>query len=185
MGCMNGNCKSSLKWNVFNDGSVHFQMSAKTDKWISLGISDNQKMPNSDAIIGWVANGQAKITDRYLKTYLLPAVDAISNVNLVNGTLINGVTTLNFYRKINTSDTQNDVSLHNCHYFFLGVGGNYNDANSDIQVHPSTPAVTKVKICIDAGKCSQFVPPGGGARGLFTLVHLLIIAFGVVFVRLL
>lgn len=183
--CINGNCPHSLRWNIYSDGSVHFQMSATTDKWISLGISNDTKMPNSDAIIGWVSNGQAKLTDRYLKTYLLPAVDAISNVNLVNGTLINGVTTLNFNRKMNTTDSQNDISLHGCHYFFFGIGGGYNDANSDIQPHPSTPAITKMKICFDASVCSQYAPPGGGARAMFTVAHLFIIVLGVIFVRLL
>ncbi|EDV20019.1 uncharacterized protein TRIADDRAFT_61435 [Trichoplax adhaerens] len=178
--CAGNTCSQTLAWNVYNDGTVHFTMSAKTDKWLALGISNDAKMPNSDAIVGWVSNGAVVLIDRFLKTYSLPAIDAISNVQVVNGSLINGVTILNFIRQINTTDTQNDISLHGCHYFFFGVGGAYNNNTLDIAAHPSIPAITSQKICIDASQCSQFKPPGSGTAGIFTITHLLTTMIAVV-----
>ncbi|EDV20018.1 uncharacterized protein TRIADDRAFT_61434 [Trichoplax adhaerens] len=178
--CLNGQCASNLRWNVYNDGTVHFQMSADTDKWLAMGISVDKKMPSSDAIVGWISQGTAKLRDRFLKGYFIPAVDAITNVDLINGSLINGITTLNFKRAMNTSDSQNDVSLHGCHYFFLGTGGSYDDNNLDIGVHPQTPAVAKIPMCLYASRCTQFSPPGTGAAGtIFTLIHLVIAVLSV------
>ena len=183
--CVNRKCADFLTWNIYNDGTVHFQMSAKTDKWIGLGISGNRKMPNSDAIVGWVSNGKATLTDRHLNSYSQSQVDAENNVNLVNGTFIDGITTLHFYRQMSTNDVENDINLHGCYYLFFAIGGNYNDTTLQIGPHPSRPAITKIQICFDIEKCTQHSPPGNGASTLFSQAHLLLTVLYIVLARLL
>lgn len=155
--CATGECTNQLTWNIYNDGTIHFKMVSRTTKWIALGISNDKKMNNSDAIVGWY-DDKPTLTDRYMRGRI-PFNDYSSNVYLINGSQINGTTTLSFYRYITTIDRYSDISLQGCHYFFYGVGGDFDAKRKIISKHPSTPSITSRQICINGQLCQQFSGP--------------------------
>ncbi|EDV20800.1 uncharacterized protein TRIADDRAFT_60676 [Trichoplax adhaerens] len=163
-GCFNGDCQSRVNWNVYNDGTIHFQMKSKTDKWVALGFSYQEKMPNTDAIVGWYYNSTPTLMDSFIDGYKTPKVDAINDAYLINSSNINGEVTFNFYRHIITGDSQGDTILFGCNHFFLAVGGDFNPDTGILSKHPLKPSITSEIICIFPSICSDDIPPDVGAR---------------------
>ena len=48
-----------LYWTFDNAAeTISFAVRVQTTGWVGFGLSPNGQMPNSDVVIGWVANGQ-------------------------------------------------------------------------------------------------------------------------------
>ncbi|RDD43175.1 DBH-like monooxygenase protein 1-like protein [Trichoplax sp. H2] len=87
--------------------TMDFAISVKTSGWVGFGFSPyTGRMPGSDTIIGWVANGKAYLQDRFAESHSTPTLDASQDYTLISGEESNGITTLKFKRKYNTADNK-------------------------------------------------------------------------------
>jgi hypothetical protein len=103
--------KYLLCWRVdWSDETITFQTKVTTTGWIGLGFSPTGQMPNSDVVIGWVSSNQVKLTDRFATAKVMPPIDAIQNVLLIDGSEADGTTTLTFKRKLEACEP-NDRSI--------------------------------------------------------------------------
>ena len=145
-------CDRELSWKATKN-EIKFVMSAKTDKWLAVGISKDQLMPFTDTYVGWTARGATYLSDRYIGKYrIAPTLDKDQNLFVVNGSYINGHSSIEFQRPIVTNDA-NDISIDGCRYFFLAVGGTFNSVTKEIDKHISRPIVTPQAICINPSTC--------------------------------
>jgi len=93
---------------------LHMAISAKTVGWVSIGFDPVDIMKDSDVVLGWVENGVVHIIDAYSTgqygphppdTHLGGTTDIIE----YNGTEEDGVTTIEFVRKLSTGDEYDKV----------------------------------------------------------------------------
>lgn len=123
-----------------------------TDTWTGIGFSEDDKMTQTDAILGWVdkTNGRAFVMDTWISGYSLPLLDPSQDIYNISGNIENGVTTLMFSRKRATKDTK-DFSFtdDHCLYMMFPVkGGIFNAVNKKIRKHTRVPIVSSERICI-------------------------------------
>ncbi|EDV25405.1 expressed hypothetical protein [Trichoplax adhaerens] len=87
--------------------TMDFAISVKTSGWVGFGFSPyTGRMPGSDTIIGWVANGKAYLQDRFAPSHTVPVLDAQQDYTLISGEENNGMTILKFSRKYDTGDSK-------------------------------------------------------------------------------
>ncbi|XP_062516163.1 DBH-like monooxygenase protein 1 homolog [Corticium candelabrum] len=106
-------CKYLLCWKVnWPDETITFVSKVATTGWIGFGVSPTGMMSNSDVVIGWVANGQGYLKDRFANARVMPPIDAKQNVELLSAEESNGTTTLVFRRKLSAcEDPEKDLSI--------------------------------------------------------------------------
>jgi hypothetical protein len=104
-------CEYEAIWKLLEGGTdVHFTIINKNSNlWTGIGFSKDGRMPNSDAIIGWVHRGTTYITDVWNTGYAPPQIDTQQSIKNPSGKVINGVTTLNFVRPLDTRDQQVNI----------------------------------------------------------------------------
>ncbi|ESP05236.1 hypothetical protein LOTGIDRAFT_152053 [Lottia gigantea] len=147
------NCDLEVSW-VYNEDTddISFTMKARLNeesKWIGVGFSKDKNMANSDAIIGWVDNGQVHVSDRWMTGQVQPQKDAKDDIKNKRGIVENGVTTITFDRARDTGDSSDLAFTDNqCLYMFYAVGGGYKSSDESITKHGNTPTVSSSKICI-------------------------------------
>ncbi|XP_076346405.1 uncharacterized protein LOC143244864 isoform X2 [Tachypleus tridentatus] len=153
--CKVHSCLYHVKWKLRkNSDEIEFIIySSNINKWTGIGFSNNTKMTNSDAIIGWVNDiGQVTVIDTWLTDYEHPQYDVKQDIHKFSGEIKDGIFKLQFNRKINTGDDFQDLqfSSQNCLYFLYPVkGGTYNSKTRRINVHEQPPMISTQKICIN------------------------------------
>ena len=91
-------------------------------RWIGVGFSDDMLMANSDIVTGYVSSGNAVVDDRYATGRSIPAIDSDqSQVSPVGHNVVNGSTTIQFTRTLQSSDVL-DLSLDVPRYFLVATG---------------------------------------------------------------
>ena len=104
----------NLSWS--NDTQfVYIGIKAITPNWVALAFSGSPHGNTAGTVIGFVQNGQVTLNEYGYIDYngaheLETAIGGTNNVTLVSGSLINGVTTIEFKRLLNTGDPH-DVIL--------------------------------------------------------------------------
>lgn len=88
--------------------------------------------------------------DTWINGYIPPMLDEVQNVYNETGSLIDGVTTLDFIRKRATNDIQDHsfTDEHCLYLMFLTKGGAFNAVNKRILKHLDVPTVTDNRVCI-------------------------------------
>lgn len=154
--CTVDDCEYRATWELIpaKDAILFTIATNNSDKWTGIGFSEDTKMPNTDAILGWVDDsGRTFIMDTWIEKYNPPLLDESQDVDGIKGSKINGRVTLSFVRKRNTGDTLHDLAFTDtsCLYMiFIYDGGVFNAVNKKIRKHSAVPAVSDTKICIDA-----------------------------------
>ncbi|CAH0598382.1 unnamed protein product [Chrysodeixis includens] len=153
----NGTCDYVATWEYLGlkrgKDSIKFTITTKQSKqWTGIGFSDNKKMSQTDAIIGWVdaRSGRPFIMDTWVSGYSAPRVDPRQDLSKEAGSLSDGVMTLSFVRKRDTGD-QKDLAFTDsqCLYMmFVSHGGGYDPVNKRTSKHMDTPHVTDERVCI-------------------------------------
>ncbi|MBN1390759.1 MAG: hypothetical protein JXA22_08980 [Candidatus Thermoplasmatota archaeon] len=98
-----------LHWKVHED-KIYFAMVGKTTGWVSIGIDHSTAMADSDMIFGWVEDdGTVMVVDAYSTGPIgpHPADSDQGGTNDIldfGGKEINGVSTIEFVRKLVTGD---------------------------------------------------------------------------------
>lgn len=151
------NCEYYARWETIGRGDemrFHIETS-HTNTWTGIGFSNDNKMPQTDAVIGWVdKNGRPFLMDAWMSGYQNPIIDSPTdkqNIYNTTGRLENGVTTLEFTRKRVTNDKAYDLSFTDDHCLYLVFpinGGGFHEVNKKIRKHEQTPIVTENRVCI-------------------------------------
>lgn len=123
-----------------------------TDTWTGVGFSKDEKMSQTDAILGWVdkTSGRAFLMDTWINGYNSPALDSSQDIYNFSGRIENGETTLKFSRKRFTKDIR-DLSFtdEQCLYLMFPVkGGTFNPVNKKIRKHEFVPIISAQKVCM-------------------------------------
>ncbi|KAG8041160.1 hypothetical protein G9C98_002148 [Cotesia typhae] len=150
----NFTCEYYIRWS-YKTRKDHITFTIKTkntDTWTGIGFSEDDKMTQTDAILGWVdkTNGRPFVMDTWISGYSLPLLDPSQDIYNISGKIENGVTTLMFSRKRATKDTK-DFSFtdDHCLYMMFPVkGGIFNSVNKKIRKHTRVPFVSSDRICI-------------------------------------
>ncbi|KAI8773675.1 uncharacterized protein LOC106064189 isoform X1 [Biomphalaria glabrata] len=167
--CLSGRCTDQsscpyqIRWAYESaSDSITFQIMATVEEnqWVAVGFSNDEEMPNTDVIAAYfLPDSQSgglvpHVTDRYAYDRSEPKLDAVNNVQLINATRRNGVSTFLFSRPARTGDAA-DIDLHNsqnnCPYVFYGIGGSVSPPEI-MDFHPVIPTVAG-RICF--GFCSS------------------------------
>nr|CAI5819816.1 unnamed protein product [Callosobruchus analis] len=149
----NYTCEYSAKWELIpRKDTIKFTITTKhTDTWTGIGFSNNERMSQTDAILGWVdKTGRSFLMDTWILGYQPPLLDPTQNIFNTSGKVVNGVTTLTFSRKRSSTDTK-DLSFTDdqCLFMMFPVkGGAFNSVNKKIRKHEVVPAVSTERICI-------------------------------------
>uniref|UniRef100_A0A1B0CTC1 Putative drebrin n=1 Tax=Lutzomyia longipalpis TaxID=7200 RepID=A0A1B0CTC1_LUTLO len=152
----NNTCEYYARWETIGRGDemrFHIETS-HTDTWTGIGFSEDDKMPQTDAIIGWVDKaGRPFLMDMWIVGKQSPILDSPphrQDIYNTSGRIQNGVTILEFTRK-RISDDTHDLSFTDTHCLYLMfpiVGGSFNAVNKKIRRHEQTPIVTDTRVCI-------------------------------------
>lgn len=127
-------------------------MTKNTDTWTGVGFSEDERMTQTDAVLGWVdkTNGRPFVMDTWMSGYNAPLLDSSQDIYNASGKIENGMTTLIFSRKRATKDSK-DLSFtdDHCLYMMFPVkGGIFNSVNKKIRKHNNVPIVSSERICI-------------------------------------
>lgn len=147
------NCEYFVSWKTVGRGDeIRFKiMTTHTKTWTGIAFSENEKMSQTDAIIGWIdSNGQPFLTDTWINGYSAPKSDDRQDIYNTSGRIQNSATILEFTRKRASDDTK-DLSFteDHCLYLMFPVnGGRFNAHNKQMGKHEQTPVVTDTRICI-------------------------------------
>ncbi|XP_046744465.1 uncharacterized protein LOC124410271 isoform X6 [Diprion similis] len=150
----NGTCEYAARWvyKAKKDVLAFTIVTSHTDKWTGIGLSDDEKMSQTDAIIGWVdkLTGQPFVMDTWISGYNSPLLDESQDILERFGKIEDGFTTLNFTRKRATRDSK-DISItdEHCVYMMFPVkGGIFNAVNKKLKKHETVPMISSDRICV-------------------------------------
>lgn len=132
---------------------ITFTLSARIseNQWMAIGFNSVRRMtgPSSDAIIVWMNGTSPVVSDRHIRQYGEPTVDATNNVQIVSGSRTNGATTVTFTRPLVTGDTAEDYS-DDCAFFLFSWGGTV-QTNGQLTQH-TFQATSEKEICFTTCK---------------------------------
>ncbi|XP_028170517.1 uncharacterized protein LOC114360136, partial [Ostrinia furnacalis] len=153
----NNTCEYHASWEYLGlkrgKDSIRFTIKTKhTNQWTGIGFSNDRKMSQTDAVIGWVESrsGRPFLMDTWVSGYSAPRVDPRQDLNKQSGSLVDGVTTLTFVRKRDTGD-QKDLAFTDtqCLYMmFITQGGTFEPVNKRTSKHLQTPVISENRVCI-------------------------------------
>lgn len=150
----NRTCEYYASWETIGRGDeMKFYIeTTNINTWTGIGFSDNQRMTQTDAVIGWIdsRSGRPFLMDTWITGYAPPKLDNEQNIENISGVNRDGVTVLEFTRKRVTSD-KNDLSFTEDHCLFMMFpvkGGSFNAVNKRVRKHESIPVVTDERVCI-------------------------------------
>lgn len=147
------NCEYAVSWAAVGRGDeIHFKIeTTHTNTWTGIGFSNDEKMSQTDAVIGWVdKNGRPFLMDTWINGYSPPKLDDHQDIYNVTGRIESGVTTLEFIRKRISNDVQ-DLSFTDDHCLYLMfpvTGGAFNSVNKKMRKHEQVPVITDTRICV-------------------------------------
>lgn len=105
--------KMTFSWKIDGD-NLAVKVSAKTDGWVGVGFNPKKKMKDANYVLGYVKDGQTKLTDEFGTGSTTHKSDdslgTTSDVTLVGGSEEGGVTTLEFVLPLNSGD-KHDVAI--------------------------------------------------------------------------
>lgn len=104
------NCEYYAAWETVGRGDEmrwHIE-TTNTKTWTGIGFSNDEKMSQTDAIIGWVdgRNGRPFMMDTWINGYSSPKLDDRQDIYNASGRIEKGVTILEFSRKRMSNDMQ-------------------------------------------------------------------------------
>lgn len=147
------NCEYQVNWETVGKGDeMWFRIqTTNINTWTGIGFSNDLKMSQTDAIIGWVdKNGRPFLMDTWINGYSPPKLDDRQDIYNASGSIQNGATILEFTRKRVSNDPQ-DLSFTDDHCLYLMfpiLGGEFNAVNKKTRKHEQVPVVTETRVCI-------------------------------------
>lgn len=105
----NQTCDYLVTWKTVGRGDeIQWHIETKnTQTWTGIGFSSDEKMSQTDAIIGWVdRNGRPFLMDTWINGYASPRLDDRQDIYNASGRIEKGLTILDFRRKRVSNDEQ-------------------------------------------------------------------------------
>lgn len=103
----------SFAWTVEGE-NLAVKLVAETEGWVGIGFNPVEKMAGANFILGYVKKGEAKIVDEFghddNKHKSDTKLGGASDVTLVGGTEVDGVTTIEFTIPLESGD-KNDTKI--------------------------------------------------------------------------
>ncbi|XP_041125824.1 putative ferric-chelate reductase 1 [Polyodon spathula] len=124
-----------------SDG-IQFEISGKSNGYVSIGFSDDTEMGNDDIYIcGQDVNGNIQVQHAFSTGRLTPTIKPLENVNNISTSFNNGVIKCSFITRNSISTQQRAADTS--YYIFIANGPTNGGA---IQYHPSRPFITEDKV---------------------------------------
>lgn len=105
----NNTCQYYAAWETIGHGDEmrwHIE-TTNTETWTGIGFSNDEKMSQTDSIIGWVdRNGRPFLMDTWINGYSSPKLDDRQDIFDASGRIERGATILEFTRKRISNDEQ-------------------------------------------------------------------------------
>ncbi|GAV04328.1 hypothetical protein RvY_14625 [Ramazzottius varieornatus] len=156
LNCVGVACQYKARWEFLEDSdSIYFNIQAKAkDRWIGIGFNGEENhMPGSDIIIGWVDDdGRVQLTDRHADGHRTPILDKKQDLQNIAGSVDSNFMTIEFTRLRVTNDT-NDFQFHDekCAFFLFPVnGGKFDKYSGVMSKHEFIPTVLPNKVCVQS-----------------------------------
>jgi hypothetical protein len=103
----------NFAWKVDGD-KLAVKLSAKTEGWVGIGFNPISEMKGANFILGYVKNGKAVIDDDFGTDENAhkpdSKLDGTTDVTLVGGTEVDGMTTIEFILPLDSGD-KNDTKI--------------------------------------------------------------------------
>ncbi len=105
--------KMTFAWKV--DGTnLAVKLAAETEGWVGIGFNPTKDMKDADFVVGFVKDGNVKISDEFGDKENSHALDkklgGTDDVTVVGGSETGGVTTIEFTIPLNSAD-KNDTPI--------------------------------------------------------------------------
>ncbi|KAK1164038.1 putative ferric-chelate reductase 1 [Acipenser oxyrinchus oxyrinchus] len=124
-----------------SDG-IQFEISGKSNGYISIGFSDDREMGNDDIYIcGQDGNGNIQVQHAFSTGRSTPTIKPLENVNNISTSFNDGIIKCSFITRNSISTQQRAVDTS--YYIFIANGPTNGGA---IQYHPSRPFITEDKV---------------------------------------
>ncbi|XP_045454874.1 uncharacterized protein LOC123664374 [Melitaea cinxia] len=153
----NNTCDYIASWEYLGQkrgkDSIRFTITTKQTKtWTGIGFSNDKKMSQTDAVIGWIEprSGRASLIDTWVSGYSAPRADGRQDLTAAKGELVDGRAALSFVRRRDTGDLK-DLAFTDsqCLYMmFVTHGGGFDAASKRTSKHTDIPYVTEDRVCI-------------------------------------
>ena len=151
----------TVEWETDEDDDyVQFRYSAATTNWVGLGFSLSGSMPNSDVVVGALADdGEYFVEDRYVgDDRIMPMYDDAQNIK--NGSAYDDgtTTTISFIRPRVSPDNSEDIDLDQCVFVIWAFGGSVSshETPASFVVHTSR-GVFASQLCLQECGASGLV----------------------------
>jgi hypothetical protein len=101
-----------FKWEIIGD-EILMTLETKATGWISVGLSKQGFMRNSDIYFGYIdENAEMIVKDMWAFDYVSPREDKIDNIiNFSGSKNADGGLSMTFRRKLNTGDNEEDMQI--------------------------------------------------------------------------
>jgi hypothetical protein len=112
-----------------DDQHVYVGIRAKTLGWVALGIQPGSRMKDADMIIGFVENGNVTVLDLFSTGDFGPhpedtELGGTNNIIEYGGSEIDGFTTIEFKRALNTADEYDNPLIIGSNKIIWSFGSN-------------------------------------------------------------
>eukprot|EP01125_Pyxidicula_operculata_P016451 TRINITY_DN5668_c0_g1_i2.p1 TRINITY_DN5668_c0_g1~~TRINITY_DN5668_c0_g1_i2.p1 ORF type:complete len:1634 (+),score=536.28 TRINITY_DN5668_c0_g1_i2:640-4902(+) len=119
---------ADLFWEVdIGRGLIRIRFEVRTEGWIGVGWGpEDYGMKNSDMVIMTRENGRFVIKDYYSTGYTVPLLDQYQDIRTIEAGHKDGVTYMEFERRLDTRDPRQDRPIHKGPVRFVwGYGKSY------------------------------------------------------------
>lgn len=131
-----------LYWN-FTKTDIIAEIHCKTLGWVAFGFSPNGGMDKSDVVVGWISQGEANFTDRFIYGREV-RIDANQDWKLLNSSEKNGATIFKFKRSIKLCDENDKTVEEGSPYVIYAFGLTDPAPGKDISYHLSNRGSKKI-----------------------------------------
>lgn len=116
---------------MLNETHIEFGMNVSTNGWISIGISPNGNMINSDIIFSWIDGDTVHLQNRYTSDQLeAPKIlQNQNNIQLIEGQQNENFTQIRFIRTVHPCDMYSRPIIKNGPTKIIFAFGEHNPVN--------------------------------------------------------
>ena len=120
----------SFSWKIEGE-NLHIILSAQTEGWVAVGFNPSKVMKDADFKLAYVDGGETVMEDHFGTGLFGHKIDTSiggsSNFEIIDGTELNGVTTVEFSIPLNSGDEYDKVLVENDEVKVLLAYGNRDD----------------------------------------------------------
>ena len=143
-----------LYWNYTKTdfiGEIH----VRTLGWVGFGLSPTGGMDKSDVVIGWIKDGVANFTDRFINGQTTPVIDKNQDWKLLSFAELNGYTIFKFQRPIKLCDAEDRTIEEGTPNVIFAWGDNDPAPGEDISYHKNHRLSKRISLISNPSSSNQ------------------------------